>query len=128
MADYRLRYTDETDMDTVMAEDFFFEGQMVFEKPLLIKGRFKGDIKSQGDLYINEAADVEARIEAGKVWLKGRVKGEVTAHEKIELFSDSTMEGNISTPELIVQSGCRFRGCCEMPDRPKKREESDHAE
>jgi cytoskeletal protein CcmA (bactofilin family) len=111
-------------MDTVMAEDFFFDGQMVFEKPLLIKGRFKGDIKSAGDLYLDEKADVEARIEAGKVWLKGKVKGEVKAHEKIELFDRSSMEGNISTPDLIVQSGCRFRGLCEMPERREKREES----
>ena len=123
MSDYRLHLADELDMDTVMAEDFFFEGQMVFEKPLLIKGRFKGEIKSHGDLYINKGAEVEARIEAGRVWLKGNVKGEVTTGEKLELFSESSMEGNISTPDLIVQSGCRFRGCCEMPERPKKQEE-----
>ena len=123
MSDYSNRYTDELDMDTVMAEDFFFEGQMVFEKPLLVKGKFKGDIKSQGELHINEGAEMDARIEAGKVWLKGRVKGEIKAHEKLELFSSAVMEGNISTPELIVQSGCRFRGCCEMPERPKPAEE-----
>jgi cytoskeletal protein CcmA (bactofilin family) len=124
MSDYKLRYTDESDLDTVMAEDFFFEGQMLFEKPLLIKGRFKGDIRSQGDLYINKEAIVEAKIEAGRVWLKGTVKGEVSARRKLELFSDSSMEGNISTPELIVQSGCRFRGYCDMPDQPKRKEES----
>ncbi len=123
MSDYRLHQADELDMDTVMAEDFFFEGQMVFEKPLMIKGRFKGDIKSRGDLYINEGADVEARIEAGRVWLKGSVTGEIKTAEKLELFSESSMEGNVSTPDLIVQSGCRFRGCCEMPRRQKKQEE-----
>lgn len=123
MSDYRLHYTDEHDMDTVMAEDFFFEGRMIFEKPLLVKGRFKGDINSQGDLYINEGAEVDARIEAGRVWLKGSVKGEIKTSRKLELFSESSMEGNISTPELIVQSGCRFRGSCDMPQKPISREE-----
>jgi cytoskeletal protein CcmA (bactofilin family) len=124
MSDYRLHYTDENDMDTVMSEDFFFEGHVSFEKPLLIKGRFKGSIASGGDVYINKGAVVEAKIEAGRVWLKGSVKGEIKTQSKLELFSDSSMEGNISTPDLIIQSGCRFHGFCEMPARlPQKTEE-----
>ncbi len=123
MSDYRLHQADELDMDTVLSEDFFFEGQIVFEKPLMIKGRFKGDIKSRGDLYINQGAEVEARIEAGRVWLRGSVTGEIRTSEKLELFSGSSLEGDISTPDLIIQSGCRFQGHCEMPRRAIKKEE-----
>jgi cytoskeletal protein CcmA (bactofilin family) len=115
MSDYRSHYTDENDMDTIMSEDFFFDGHVSFEKPLLIKGRFKGSITSQGDVYINKGAVVEAKIEAGRLWLRGSVKGEIKTQTKLELFSDSSMEGNISTPDLVIQSGCRFQGLCEMP-------------
>jgi cytoskeletal protein CcmA (bactofilin family) len=122
MSDYRLHYTDETDMDTIMSEDVFFEGQMSFEKPLLIKGRLKGGVTSQGDLYINKDAVVEAKVEAGRVWLKGSVKGEVRTSGKLELFSGSSMDGNISTPDLVIQSGCYFRGHCDMPQQKKTEE------
>jgi cytoskeletal protein CcmA (bactofilin family) len=122
MSDYRQHYTDETDMDTIMSEDVFFDGQVSFEKPLLIKGRFKGSIASQGDVYINQGAVVEARIEAGRVWLKGSVKGEIKTQSKLELFSGSSMEGNVSTPDLIIQSGCHFRGHCDMPQQKKTEE------
>jgi cytoskeletal protein CcmA (bactofilin family) len=119
MSDYRQHYADENDMDTVMSEDFFFDGQVTFEKPLLVKGRLKGAITSQGDVYINKGAVVEAKIEAGSVWLKGSVKGEIKTSGKLELFSGSSMDGNISTPDLVIQSSCYFRGHCDMP-QPRK--------
>ncbi|MDR1625296.1 MAG: polymer-forming cytoskeletal protein [Spirochaetia bacterium] len=123
MSDYRQHYTDENDMDTVMSEDFFFDGQLSFEKPLLIKGRLKGSIASQGDVYINRGAVVEAKIDAGNVWLKGSVKGEIKTSGRLELFSGSSMDGNVSTPDLVIQSACHFCGHCDMP-QPKKTEES----
>ena len=106
-------------MDTVISEDVFFDGQVSFEKPLLIKGRLKGAISSAGDIYINKDAVVEAKIEAGRVWLKGSVKGDIKTSGRLELFSGSTMDGDISTPDLVIQSGCHFRGRCDMPVQRK---------
>ena len=122
MSDYRQHYTDENDMDTVMSEDVFFDGQVSFEKPLLIKGRLKGAISSPGDVHINKGAVVEAKIDAGRVWLQGSVKGEIKTSLKLELFSGSSMDGNISTPDLVIQSGCYFRGHCDMPLQKKPEE------
>ena len=122
MSDYRQHYTDEADMDTVMSEDVFFDGQVSFEKPLLVKGRLKGAISSTGDLYINKDAVVEAKIEAGRVWLKGSVKGDIRTSGRLELFSGSAMDGDVSTPDLVIQSGCRFRGRCDMPAQKKSEE------
>jgi len=85
MSDYRQHYTDENDMDTIMSEDVFFDGQVSFEKPLLIKGRMKGSISSTGDVHINKGAVVEAKIEAGRVWLQGSVKGEIKTSGKLEI-------------------------------------------
>lgn len=124
MPDLRYRNIDETEIDTLLAEDFEFDGELIFEKPLLIKGKFKGDIRSEGDLFISEDADVEAKIEAGTVSVKGRVKGNIKAHNKLEMYSSSILAGNIKTPELIMQSGCRFNGVCAMPE-PEEREEED---
>ena len=122
MSDYREHYTDEADMDTVMSEDVFFDGHVSFEKPLLIKGRLKGTVSSAGDMYINKDAVVEAKIEAGRVWLKGSVKGNIKTSGKLELFSGSAMEGDISAPDLVIRSGCHFRGHCDMPLHKKSEE------
>jgi len=77
----------------------------------------KGTLKSNSVVYIEESAEVEAEVEASRVVLRGRVKGQVSARKKVELLDRAELEGNIATPDLMVQSGCRFSGCCTMPGR-----------
>jgi cytoskeletal protein CcmA (bactofilin family) len=114
MANLRVKTIDEADIDTVLAEDIEFEGELVFHDPLLIKGFFNGEIRSSGDLFINESARVEAKIEAQTVSVKGRVTGDVQAHTRLELFETARITGNIRTPDLYVQSGCLINGTCKM--------------
>lgn len=117
MADFRSDYVDEAELGTILSEDFFFEGEMVAEEPLLIKGKLKGTLKSNSVIYIEESAEVEAEVEASRVVLRGRVKGQISAQKKVELLDRAELEGNIATPDLMIHSGCKFSGCCTMPSR-----------
>jgi cytoskeletal protein CcmA (bactofilin family) len=114
MANMRIKNIDEADIDTVLSEDIEFEGELVFHDPLLIKGSFSGEIRSSGDLFINESASVDAKIEAQTVSVQGRVTGDVQAHTRLELFETARITGNIRTPDLFVQSGCLINGTCRM--------------
>lgn len=87
---------------------------MTFERPVLIKGRFQGHIRASGDLFINQKAVVDATVEAMVVSVQGQVSGDVHARTRLELFSSSSLAGNIRTPDLIMQSGCVFNGTCRM--------------
>lgn len=116
MAELRVRTIDESELDTVLAEDIDFEGTIEFTEPLLIKGAVKGEVRSHSDLFIAESARVEANIHASRVTVKGAIHGDVNAVDRIELFSGASIVGNIRTPDLIVQSGSRLSGRCEMPD------------
>jgi len=114
MAEVRIKDIDEHEIDTILAEDIDFEGHLTFKKPLMIKGRFKGDIKSTSSLYIGEKAYVEAKTEADIVSSRGRHKGDIVGHSRVELFSTAQVEGDISTPDFVVESGCKFNGYCNM--------------
>ncbi|MGA2764466.1 MAG: polymer-forming cytoskeletal protein [Spirochaetia bacterium] len=114
MAEVRIKDIDEHEIDTVLAEDIDFEGHLTFKKPLMIKGKFKGEIKSTSALYIGEKAYVEARTEADVVSAKGRHKGDILGHSRVELFSTARVDGDITTPDLIAESGCKFNGVCNM--------------
>jgi cytoskeletal protein CcmA (bactofilin family) len=116
MAELRVRTIDESELDTVLAEDFDFEGTIEFSEPLLIKGAVKGEVRSHSDLFIAESAHVEANVRASRVTVKGTIRGDVDATDRIELFAGAGIIGNIRTPDLIVQSGSRLSGCCEMPE------------
>jgi cytoskeletal protein CcmA (bactofilin family) len=114
MAEVRIKDIDEHEIDTVLAEDIDFEGYLTFKKPLMIKGKFKGEIKSTSSLHIGEKALVEAATEADIVSSKGTHKGDIVGHSRVELFSTAQVEGDISTPDFVVESGCKFNGYCNM--------------
>ncbi len=125
MAEVRIKDIDEHEIDTILAEDIDFEGHLTFKKPLMIKGKFKGEIKSSSSLYIGEKAYVEATTEAAIVSSKGRHKGDIVGHSRVELYSTAQVDGDISTPDFVVESGCKFNGYCNMGGNPRK--EATHA-
>ncbi len=109
-----LKRRDETDIETVLAEDIDFSGVLSFKEPLMIKGRFKGEIKASGDLYIGEKADIEAQIEARTISSRGRIKGNIRAQARVELSSTAVVDGDITSPDLVIESGARYNGNCIM--------------
>lgn len=117
MSDVHIKSVEETELDTILADDIDFTGELSFKKPLMIKGSFKGQIKASGDLYIGDEATVEAQISANLVSLKGSVKGNITAERRVELFSMSRVDGDITAPEIVMESGARFTGMCRMEER-----------
>jgi len=114
MRDVRIEQVEESVSDTILAEDINFSGVLTFQKPLMIKGIFQGEIKASSDLYIGEKAVVKAKIEAGTVSSKGRIEGDVIAHSRVEFFSTASMVGDLATPDLIMESGCQYNGRCTM--------------
>mgnify|MGYP006276328181 FL=1 len=124
MAELRLKKIDEADIDTVLAEDVDFEGTLEFEDPVLIKGNFRGEINSSGDLFVSDNAGVDAKITANVVSVRGRVNGDVNARTRLELFSQSRLTGSIVAADLVVQSGCVVNATCRMDDGSAESAES----
>jgi cytoskeletal protein CcmA (bactofilin family) len=120
MREVRIEHVEENDIDTVLAEDIDFSGVLSFQRPLMVKGIFQGQIKASSDLIIGEKAVVKAKIEADTVSSKGRIEGDVLAHSRVEFFSTASMVGDLVTPDLVMESGCQYNGRCTM-----KREKSE---
>ena len=68
----------------------------------------------QGALTIGEGAEVRAKISGQVVVIRGKVEGNVTAKEKVELLASARLIGNISAPKLIISEGVVFDGDCSM--------------
>jgi len=118
MTEVQISAIDEEHLDTVIAADVEFTGTMNFKKPLMIKGRVTGTIFSESELYIDEGARVEAGIQALVVSVKGSVKGDIQARERVDLFATSSVEGDITAPKVTMETGCRLNGACRMITPP----------
>lgn len=114
MTEVQINAIDEELLDTILADDVEFTGSMTFKKPLMIKGRVSGQIRSSSELHIDEKAVVEADIQAAVVAVKGVVKGNIAARERVELFSTCTVDGDVTAPVVTMETGCHFNGACKM--------------
>ena len=89
-------------------------GQLVFQGAAKIDGNVEGEIRCNGTLTIGEGAEIRAKIAGHAVVIRGRVEGNVTAKEKVELWAPAKLHGNITTPRLIITEGVVFDGDCSM--------------
>jgi cytoskeletal protein CcmA (bactofilin family) len=99
---------------TFLGPKISIEGMVTGSEPVLIEGHVKGGINLSGDLRIGTQARVEAKVHARNVMVEGRLNGDVTADERVELIASSTVDGNIKAPKIIVAEGARFRGNVDM--------------
>jgi len=89
-------------------------GQINFQGAARIDGAVDGEVQCQGTLTIGEGAEVRAKISGQVVVIRGRVEGNVTAREKLEIATPGRLIGNIDTPRLIIGEGVVFDGDCSM--------------
>lgn len=89
-------------------------GQLSFQGSARIDGAVDGEIHCEGILTIGEGAEVRAKISGQTVVIRGKVEGNVTAKEKVELAAPARLIGNIDTPRLIMTEGVVFDGDCAM--------------
>ena len=99
---------------TFLGPKITIDGTVTGSEPVLIEGHVKGAINLSGDLRIGTQARVEAKVHARNVSVEGRLNGDVSADDRVELVAGSTVDGNIKAPKLVVAEGARFRGNVDM--------------
>jgi cytoskeletal protein CcmA (bactofilin family) len=117
MTDVHNDILEDEDFDTILSPDIEFSGTLNFEKPFLIRGKVSGEIAARGLLGIDEDAVVDANINAPRVIIRGSVKGDVIAAEKVEVTITGRLVGNVTAPEIFMETGCVFNGRCTMTDK-----------
>ena len=89
-------------------------GKLSFESAAKIDGEVDGEIHGKDGLTIGESAIITAQIRATSVVVSGKVSGDITATQRIEIRASAKVNGNIAAPVLIVQEGALFEGHCSM--------------
>jgi cytoskeletal protein CcmA (bactofilin family) len=117
MTDIHNDVLEDEDFDTILSSDIDFSGTINFEKPFLIQGKISGEIVTKSLLVVDEAAVVDANINASSVVIRGAVKGNITASEKVEITTTGKLTGNVIAPEIFMENGCIFNGRCTMTER-----------
>jgi len=90
--------------------DVEIKGTVKFTNDLIIDGKIEGEISSDGSLTVGENARLKAEIKTATVVVYGKVHGNITALERIELKSSAEVIGDIKSKTLSIEAGAIFVG------------------
>jgi len=99
---------------TFLGPNVVIEGTVTGSEQVLIEGTVKGRIQLQSNLRIGTQARGEATVHARNVTVEGKLNGDVSADDRVELVAGATVDGNIKAPKIVVAEGARFRGSVDM--------------
>lgn len=99
---------------TILTSGCHFSGKLYCRGSSRIGGKIEGQIISEGLLIVEEEAVITAEVKAEDVIIQGTVHGKVVATGRVELTASSRVDGDISTPVLIIREGAQFNGKANM--------------
>jgi len=75
-----------------------------------IRGHFRGELETRGEIRIAHEADVQGNLDVGVAIIEGRMEGEIQAEVRVTLEPNSMVVGTINAPALVVRDGAGFVG------------------
>src|SRR5437660_9928083 len=94
--------------DVEIKRNIRFNGELTFE------GKLDGEIASDGTLNLGDGSVINGNINAGTVVVRGKVTGNVSAKEKIELKAKTELFGDVRSSKLVIEEGVTFVGKTEV--------------
>ncbi len=95
------------------------EGKITSEEDLQIDGKVRGPISLPGRrLTVGRTAEVHSEVTAGEVIVYGKITGNLRARDRVEIKTDGSVFGDITTVRISIEDGADFKGRIEI-DRPK---------
>ncbi|HEY6199599.1 MAG TPA: polymer-forming cytoskeletal protein [Candidatus Binatia bacterium] len=100
--------------DSIIGGGLVIEGKIEGEGDIHIAGNFKGDVKVNGDVTVEQGARVSAEISAVTVTVGGQVEGNINASTQVKLLQSGQLIGDLKAKSLTVAAGSRMRGRVEF--------------
>ncbi len=99
-----------TSTRNVLSTDVEIKGIVKFSNDLVVDGKIDGEIHSDGSLTVGENARIKAEIKTATVVVYGKVHGNLTASDRVELKSSAEVIGDIKAKTLSIEAGAIFIG------------------
>lgn len=98
----------------ILNSDVEIKGSLKFTGELTFDGKLDGDITSEGVLNLGDNAVIKGNLSVNSVVLRGKINGNVTAKERIEIKAKTELFGDIRAAKLSVEEGVTFVGKTEV--------------
>lgn len=99
---------------TFLGKGVDFKGTAQFDGTVRVDGHFEGEMHTNDTLIIGEHAVIKGSITGNVVVSGGKVEGNITAHQRVQLFNPAVLIGDVRTPNFSMEEGVSFQGMCDM--------------
>jgi cytoskeletal protein CcmA (bactofilin family) len=100
---------------TVIGEHISIEGSLRASEDMIIEGVVKGTIEiKSSQLTVGSKGKVEADVDADSVVIGGRMVGNVTAKNKVQVLKNADFSGQIKAKRIAVEDGAFVKASIEL--------------
>jgi len=89
-------------------------GKLIFQEPVRIEGRFRGEVSSVELLVVTAEAIIEGKLRAPRLLILGEVTGDVIGALQVVLGPAAKVNGRIQSGSLTICEGALFNGDVQM--------------
>ncbi|MDB5082729.1 MAG: hypothetical protein JWP00_4653 [Chloroflexi bacterium] len=101
-------------IETSIGSSVSMQGVLKAEGNIRIDGLFEGKIETAGNVIVGRTGQVAADIVARNVLVAGKVKGNILAHDRLEIIASGKVLGDIESITLYIEEGGRHHGQTRM--------------
>jgi len=102
--------TTTSDQATI-GKSLVIKGEVTGSESLYIDGRVEGSINLSGNrVTIGRNGVVAANISAREIVVLGKVRGNITASDRVDIRSDGSLTGDVVAARISIEDGAFFKG------------------
>ncbi|MFT5240406.1 MAG: cytoskeletal protein CcmA (bactofilin family) [Candidatus Promineifilaceae bacterium] len=99
---------------TIIGDDVEITGTINSTSDVQFAGTLNGDLNCSGHAVITKSATIKGNVSSNGATVEGKVTGNVTAKDRIELKTSARLTGDIKSKRLTVEDGVTFVGKAEV--------------
>ena len=115
---------ENSESNNIIAKGSLLKGNLNVPGNIRLEGKVVGNVKSKSKIVCGETSVIEGNVNAVNAEIAGKVNGKVRVEELLILKSSCTINGDILTEKLIIESGSKFNGGCVMGEGLEKQKPS----
>src|SRR2546426_9020857 len=105
-----------TDLNLIAAGTVF-EGKLRTPGSIRVDGKIVGEISAAQNISIGNGGEVDGNLSAKNVTIGGKMKGVISAQEKLVFEAKAMVRGEIHAARLVIDEGAMFDGKCTMSEK-----------
>ena len=98
-----------------IGKSLVIKGEVTGSEALYIDGRVEGTISLAGNrVTIGRNGQIQATVTAKDVVVLGKLKGNVTASDRVEIRNEGSLTGDVACQRIAIEDGAFFKGSIDI--------------